>query len=166
MLKNIVKIFLIIVSFYLLMPVCKEIKRNYLIDNVINQNKIDSSYEGYLLIPKLKYKNLIKKGSNEVLDKNLISMNEFSESIESNKNIILAGHNNKQVFHNLYYLNKNDEIILSNFKNDYKYIIKEKKYIDVTDYSIFKQKDNTLTLITCSNDNQKRLIVIAEKEEF
>ena len=166
MLKNIVKIFLIIVSFYLLMLVCKEIKRNYLIDNVINQNKIDSSYEGYLLIPKLKYKNLIKKGSNEVLDKNLISMNEFSESIESNKNIILAGHNNKQVFHNLYYLNKNDEIILSNFKNDYKYIIKEKKYIDVTDYSIFKQKDNTLTLITCSNDNQKRLIVIAEKEEF
>ena len=164
MLKRISSIIIIVLILLIFIPITKEIKINNKIEKVIKYKDIQFDYDGFLYIPKLNYKNLIKKGDKEVLDNNLISLNVNGSNINSNKNIILAGHNNKYVFHILYYLSLNDELIISDFKIDNMYIVKEIKYINAYDYSIFEEKDNTLTLITCTNDNQKRLVVIAIKK--
>ena len=159
--KRISKIIFFITLFFLFTPIIKEINYKERIDEILNIKKGKNIYEGYLYIPRFKYKNLIKMGDN-VLDENLIEMLSFSDKI-GGSNIILAGHNNNYVFSNLYDLDIGNEIILSDFNLDYRYIVKELKYIKVNDYSIFDNKDS-ITLITCTNNNQKRYVVIAKRE--
>ena len=79
-------------------------------------------------------------------------------------NIILSGHNNKYVFSNLYKLYIGDEIIISDFKNEYKYKIYEIKYINIKDKYILDNiyDKKILTLITCTNNTQKRFVVRGE----
>ena len=84
-----------------------------------------------------------------------------NEIVESN--IILAGHNNKYVFNKIYYLEKGDEIIISDFSIDYRYVVSNTKYIAVDNYDALNNEDS-LTLITCTNNNQERYIVIAKRE--
>ena len=159
--KRISKIVFIITLFFLFTPIIKDINYKERIDNALNIKKGKNIYEGYLYIPRFNYKNLIKIGDN-VLDENLIEMLSFSDKI-GESNIILAGHNNNYVFGNLYDLDIGNEIILSDFNLDYRYIVKELKYVKVNDYSIFENKDS-ITLITCTNNNQKRYVVIAKRE--
>lgn len=163
LLKRIVKIFMLLSIFFIFIPITKEIKLNNKIDNIIiskqKENK-DNIYKGYLYIPKFKYKNIIKK-DNSALDDNYIEMTNFSDDINGN-NIVLAGHNNKYVFNKIYYLRKGDELIIDSYNNKYKYIVDEYKYINVDDYNSLI-KNNSLILITCTNDNQERYIVIAKK---
>ena len=157
--RNVIKTIFFISLFAFLVPTINEIKIEEKVDEVIT-NKQRPEVEGILYIPKLDYKNIIKRDK-EALDDNNIEMLDFSDSIGGNR-IVLAGHNNRYVFNKLYYLDINDEIILSDYGKDYKYIIKETKYINTDDFSDFN-KDNSLILITCTYDNQKRYIVILEK---
>ena len=83
---------------------------------------------------------------------------DYSDKIGGNT-IVLAGHNNRYVFHKLYYLQIGDEVILSDFGIDYKYVLDNIKYIDVDDFNELNI-DNSLILITCSENNQKRYIVV------
>lgn len=152
--------FLILVSLMVLfIPVTSDIKLKKKVVDIIKQNKINSIYSGYIYIPKFKYKNLIKKGS-DTINNNLVELVDFSDELEGNK-IILAGHNNRQVFNKIYYLDIGDEIYISDFKSDYRYVVSGNKYIDVDDFSEF---NNDLTLITCTNNNQERFIVKAKRE--
>lgn len=160
MLKRIIKIFLVLSSFVFLIPVAKEIKLKDKIDNIVI-SKEKGIYKGYIYIPKFDYKNVIKKDSS-ALDENLVLMTNFSDEIGGNS-IVLAGHNNRYVFNKIYYLNIGDEIIISNESKDYKYIVNKTKYIKVDDYDSLNNKDS-LTLITCTNNNQERYIVIAKRE--
>lgn len=161
MLKRIVKILLIISLFILFIPSYNKYKLDKKVDEVI-LSKEKSIYEGYIYIPKFNYKNIIKKGD-KAIGENYVSMHKLSSNIGSNKNIILSGHNNKYVFHKLYKLNKGDEIVISDFKLDYRYIVNEKRIVNIDDSSIFND-DNRLTLITCTNDTQKRLVVICTEK--
>ena len=159
--KRVSKLLFIISLFFIINPIIKEIDYKERVDIIINNKKIKNIYEGYLYIPKFNYKNLIKIGDN-VLDKNLVEMLSFSDKI-GESNILLAGHNNYHVFGKLYDLDIGNEIILSDFNLDYRYIVKELKYIKVNDYSIFNNKDS-LTLITCTSNNQRRFVVVAKRE--
>ena len=86
-------------------------------------------------------------------------MHKYSSSINGSGNIILSGHNNKYVFHKLYKLDIGDEIIISDFNISRSYTVEKIKYVNIKDTSVFENKDR-LTLITCTNDTQKRLVVI------
>lgn len=160
LLKRIVKVFLVISLFIIFIPVTKEINVKKKVNEVINNNPVDSIYSGYIYIPKFDYKNLIKEGSDS-LDKNLVELTNFSERIGDNK-LILAGHNNRYVFNKIYYLNIDDEIIISNFLVDYIYKVKEKNIIKVDDFSYFNE--DGLYLITCTDNNQKRFVIKAKRE--
>lgn len=142
-------------------PIIKDVKLTERVDGIINGKKENSIYEGYIYIPKFEYKSLIKKDKN-ALDENLVQMPNFSDNIGGN-NIVLAGHNNKYVFHKIYYLEQGDEIIISNFNTDYRYIVNKTKYIYVNDYDSLYNEDS-ITLMTCTNNNQERYIVIAKRE--
>ena len=164
MLRKVISIIMILLSIIILFYNHKEIKDNQ--DNIdqIIENKLISNYDGYISFNDKKL--LIKKGDyNEILNKNLVLMIS-NKKVINNKygNIILAGHNNKYVFSNLYKLNINDEIIISDFNNEYKFKVKEKKYINIKDKYILDNvyNDKILTLITCTNDNQTRYVVIGK----
>ena len=160
-LKKITKVIVLISLFSFSIPIINDIKLVKRVDKIINSNE-NNMYEGYIYIPKFNYKNVITKNE-ELLDENYIYMPSYSDEI-GGSNIILAGHNNKYVFNKIYYLNINDEIIISDHGIDYVYFVKKTKYIDVEDYNSL-YNNNSITLITCTNDNQKRYIVIAEKNK-
>ena len=160
MLKRIISIIMISISIIILFYDCNHKKQEQeKIDNII-MSKEKRIYDGYIYIPRLKYKNLIS--INNVLDENKIYMLSDKNIITKQYgNIILAGHNNKYVFSNLYKLSINDEIIISDFKNEYSYLIYEIKYINISDRSILDNvyDKKIITLITCTNNNQTRYIV-------
>ncbi len=156
MLKRIVKLFIFISSFFLFIPTIKEYEYKRKVKRIINEN--NNKYLGYINIPKFNYENVIDNKSS-ALDNNLVYLTNFSDDIGGN-NIVLAGHNNRYVFNKIYYLNKGDNIILSDFNIDYLYEVYESKYIHVDDFDSLKI-DNSLILLTCSYDNQERYIVIS-----
>lgn len=158
--KNVIKVGFVISLLLFIVPTIKEIKLDEKIDDMIDSKRIKAESEGILYIPRFNYKNIIKR-DDSALDNNYIEMLSFSDPIGGNR-IVLAGHNNRYVFNKLYYLDINDEIILSDYGKDYKYIIRETKYIDTDDFSDFNI-DNSLILITCTYDNQKRFVVLLEK---
>ena len=160
MLKRIIKIYILLSCFIFMIPVAKDIKLKQKIDNILI-NKEKSIYEGTIYIPKFSYKSIIKKDESALND-NLVFMTNFSDEIGDSK-IVLAGHNNKYVFNKIYYLEVGDEIILSDNSKDYRYVVNKKRYIKVDDYDSLNNKDS-LTLITCTNNNQERYIVIAKRE--
>lgn len=108
------------------------------------------------------YKLIVRTGNEkEVLDSN----NVYLLNNSSSDNYFLAGHNSKLVFNRIYNLNLNDEVLFHINKNNYSYVVIEKKYIDVDDYSVFNKKSyDSLTLITCSFTNQKRYIVVCKRK--
>ncbi len=160
MLKRIVKLFMVLSSFFFILPITKEIDLKEKIDNIV-LSKEKEIYRGFIYIPRFDYKNVIKKDSS-ALDENYVEMTNFSDEI-GESSIVLAGHNNRYVFNKIYYLEKGDEIIISDRTKDFRYVVYNMKYIPVDDYDALNNKDS-LTLITCTNNNQERYIVIAKRE--
>ncbi|MBQ9023923.1 MAG: sortase [Bacilli bacterium] len=160
MLKRIISIIMISISIIILFYDYKKTNNNKEIIDEIIQDKGNNIYDGYIYIPKLDYKNVISK--NNVLDENKVYMLSDKKLISNEYgNIILAGHNNKYVFSNIYKLSINDEIIISDFKNKYSYTVYIIKYINIKDKSVLDNiyNDKILTLITCTNNTQTRYIV-------
>ena len=160
MLRKIISIIMISISIIILFYNYEDEKEyKEVIDNII-EDKNQSIYDGYIYIPKLNYKNVIS--INNVLDENKIYMLSDKSIINNDYgNIILAGHNNKYVFSNIYNLYIGDEVIISDFENKYSYIIYEIKYVNVKDKSVLDNvyDKRILTLITCTNNTQTRFIV-------
>lgn len=165
MLKKIVSLILITISSFFIINNFKEVKDyDDNVDLLIEKNNINRKYDGYISFKNKKW--LIKYGDyNEILNQNLVLMISNKETLESKYgNIILAGHNNKYVFSNLYKLNKDDEIIVSDFNYEYlfkvydifKMNIKNKSILD----NVYDKK--ILTLITCTSNNQIRYVVTAK----
>ena len=163
MLRKIISIIMISISIIILFYNYEDEKEyKEVIDNII-EDKNQSIYDGYIYIPKINYKNVIS--INNVLDENKIYMLSDKSIINNDYgNIILAGHNNKYVFSNIYNLYIGDEVIISDFKNEYSYIIYEIKYINIKDKTILDNvyDKKILTLITCTNNNQTRFIIRAK----
>lgn len=165
MLKKIVSLIIITISSFFIINNFKEVKDyDDNVDLLIEKNNINRKYDGYISFKNKKW--LIKYGDyNEILNQNLVLMISNKETLESEYgNIILAGHNNKYVFSNLYKLNKDDEIIVSDFNYEYlfkvydifKMNIKNKSILD----NVYDKK--ILTLITCTSNNQIRYVVTAK----
>ncbi len=165
MLKKIVSLILITISSFFIINNFKEVKDyNNNVDLLIEKNNINRKYDGYISFKNKKW--LIKYGDyNEILNQNLVLMISNKETLESEYgNIILAGHNNKYVFSNLYKLNKDDEIIVSDFNYEYLFKVYDIFKVNIKNKSILDNvyDKKILTLITCTSNNQIRYVVTAK----
>ena len=139
MLKKIVSLILITISSFFIINNFKEVKDyDDNIDLLIEKNNINRKYDGYISFKNKKW--LIKYGDyNEILNQNLVLMISNKETLESEYgNIILAGHNNKYIFSNLYKLNKDDEIIVSDFNYEYLFKVYDISKINIKNKIRFK----------------------------
>lgn len=165
MLKKIVSLILITISSFFIINNFKEVKEyDDNVDLLIEKNNINRKYDGYISFKNKKW--LIKYGDyNEILNQNLVLMISNKETLESEYgNIILAGHNNKYVFSNLYKLNKDDEIIVSDFNYEYLFKVYDISKVNIKNKSILDNvyDKKILTLITCTSNNQIRYVVTAK----
>lgn len=165
MLKKIVSLILITISSFFIINIFKEVKDyDDNVDLLIEKNNINRKYDGYISFKNKKW--LIKYGDyNEILNQNLVLMISNKETLESEYgNIILAGHNNKYVFSNLYKLNKDDEIIVSDFNYEYLFKVYDISKVNIKNKSILDNAydKKILTLITCTSNNQIRYVVTAK----
>lgn len=165
MLKKIVSLILITISSFFIINNFKEVKDyDDNVDLLIEKNNINRKYAGYISFKNKKW--LIKYGDyNEILNQNLVLMISNKETLESEYgNIILAGHNNKYVFSNLYKLNKDDEIIVSDFNYEYLFKVYDISKVNIKNKSILDNAydKKILTLITCTSNNQIRYVVTAK----
>lgn len=165
MLKKIVSLILITISSFFIINNFKEVKDyDDNVDLLIEKNNINRKYDGYISFKNKKW--LIKNGDyNEILNQNLVLMISNRETLESEYgNIILAGHNNKYVFSNLYKLNIDDEIIVSDFNYEYLFKVYDISKINIKNKSILDNvyDKKILTLITCTSNNQIRYVVTAK----
>lgn len=165
MLKKIVSLILITISSFFIINNFKEVKDyDDNVDLLIEKNNINRKYDGYISFKNKKW--LIKYGDyNEILNQNLVLMISNKETLESEYgNIILAGHNNKYVFSNLYKLNTDDEIIVSDFNYEYLFKVYDISKINIKNKSILDNvyDKKILTLITCTSNNQIRYVVTAK----
>ena len=165
MLKKIVSLILITISSFFIINNFKEVKDyDDNVDLLIEKNNINRKYDGYISFKNKKW--LIKYGDyNEILNQNLVLMISNKETLESEYgNIILAGHNNKYLFSNLYKLNKDDEIIVSDFNYEYLFKVYDISKVNIKNKSILDNAydKKILTLITCTSNNQIRYVVTAK----
>lgn len=165
MLKKIVSLTIITISSFFIINNFKEVKDyDDNVDLLIEKNNINRKYDGYISFKNKKW--LIKYGDyNEILNQNLVLMISNKETLESEYgNIILAGHNNKYVFSNLYKLNINDEIIVSDFNYEYLFKVYDISKVNIKNKSILDNvyDKKILTLITCTSNNQIRYVVTAK----
>ena len=165
MLKKIVSLIIITISSFFIINNFKEVKDyDDNADLLIEKNNINRKYDGYISFKNKKW--LIKNGDyNEILNQNLVLMISNKETLESEYgNIILAGHNNKYVFSNLYKLNKDDEIIVSDFNYEYLFKVYDISKVNIKNKNILDNvyDKKILTLITCTSNNQIRYVVTAK----
>lgn len=140
----------------------------------ITNIEIPKEYKGFSVIAKLK----IPKINLETYVLENYSVQALSVSVtkfyggEPNEigNFCISGHNYivKNMFHNLKNLEINDEIYLTDLQNrTYKYKVYQKETVLPNETQCLSQKTNgqiELTLITCTTDSSKRIIVKAIKE--
>ena len=148
------------------------ISRLYSSSNNITSN--NQSYNnliiGIIEIPKI---NLLYPIFSELNDDFLkISPCKFYGKMPSyNSNLCIAGHNydNNKFFSRIHLLKNNDKIIIyNNNGNAFHYFVKQVYETDDTDFSpIYNRISNAyeLTLVTCNNLNNKRIIVKAVSGE-
>ena len=137
-------------------------------NNIKNENNSENKFFGTIEIPKINIKyHVFSQFSDDLLK--ISPCKFYGESLENYGNICIAGHNynNSKFFSNLFLLNIDDEIFIYNNLNkkyNYKifkiYEVKSSDLSPVLDYSPFSKE---LTLITCNNLNNNRLIVKAQQ---
>lgn len=140
----------------------------------ITSTKINNieDYYAILKIPKI---NLIRElystdSPENTLEHNLLVHDKsVFPNDKSISNVIIAGHSgtgSKALFKNLYKLTKNDTILL--YYNDYLYkysIIDIEKLPKLGNLNIKNYNNDTITLITCTkNDNKSQTIYYAKLE--
>ena len=130
-----------------------------IINDVFINNQPNKEYLGYLDLPKRNIKKLIKKGTDKsILDEGYVGLLD-NTSIDKG-NTVLAGHNTNNVFKILHKLEEKEQVFLITNSNKYVYYVIEKREIKSNDLSYFSATDEkTLTLITCTNNKNKRLMV-------
>lgn len=94
----------------------------------------------------------------------------YGESLAEKGNICIAGHNynDNRFFGKLDELELKDIIKIKDLNNiEYEYIIYDIFEIDENDFSILNgNKNYELTLLTCNNSNNKRIIIKAYRKEY
>ena len=131
-------------------------------DNQSSENEIF----GIIEIPKINIYYPVFSHLNEELLK-ISPCKFYGDSPKINGNICIAGHNynNSMFFSNLFLLNTNDDIYLYD-NSGKKYVYKVFKSYEVYESDLspifdYNQSSKELTLITCNNLNNNRLVVKA-----
>ena len=139
-------------------------------ENTIQENTILKEYQGYkveakLEIPKISLETyILKEFSSNALN---VSVTKFwGADANSVGNLCVAGHNfrNTNMFHDLKKLNIGDKLYITNNtmgKIEYQIDIVLPKNVDCLDQETNGTKQ--VTLITCTNDSEKRIIVKAKE---
>lgn len=139
-----------------------------LYSNFSHDREIEDNIFGTIEIPKINVKYTVFSSLNDDLLK-ISPCKFYGKSPKDNGNICIAGHNynNSKFFSNLFLLDINDEIYLfDNLENKYTYKVFDYYEVDSSNLSpVFEYTKSTklLTLITCNNINQKRLIIKAKQ---
>lgn len=131
---------------------------NNLIDNGFRVYNED--YLGYIIVPRLEIKRLIKNGNDKVMDDGYVLKYSLS-SLASDDLIILAGHNIVNVFSKLHDIRIGDEVILY-CGSLRKFVVYDFRVIDENDFSYFENRKNELLLITC--DKKKKRFIVRLRE--
>lgn len=149
----------------------KNVIQNHISKDV--KDSIITSYKGYPVIAKLEIPEIeletyvISEYSEKALG---ISVTKFYGGQPNDVgNFCIAGHNyiTKNMFHNLKKVSVGNTIFLTDLENDRQtYIIYSKETVEPYETQCLSQKTNgkvELTLITCTADSSKRIIVKAVK---
>lgn len=154
--------------------------QNQLEENIIKgdvssnkQNKIETTYKGYPVIAKLEIPKInletyvISEYSNQALG---VSVTKFYGGNPNEVgNFCIAGHNyiTKNMFHDLKKLENEDTILLTDLEGEkVQYRVYAIETVAPNETQCLSQKTNgkiELTLITCTTDSSKRIIVKAIK---
>ncbi len=140
----------------------------------IQKTQIPTEYKGFSVIAKLEIPKINLETyvlENYSIQALTVSVTKFYGG-EPNEigNFCISGHNYvvKNMFHNLKKLDVNDEIFLTDLKNrTYKYKIYKKETVLPSETECLSQITNgriELTLITCTTDSSKRIILKAVKQ--
>lgn len=130
-----------------------------------SSTKVVEQVFGRIMIPSLDIQYVIL---NKTTDKNLdISITKVTgPAIHQKGNLVLAGHNmkNGSFFGKLANIYKSDKIILEDQTGKkMEYVMTDKYTVDESDLSPLsqdEQSERVLTLITCTDDSDRRLIVV------
>ncbi len=149
---------------------------SYILDTIIgNPNKVDDStieekniinYEMIIEIPKIALKKglLDKYDKDNNIDKN-VTILQPSVYPNEDGNIYIAAHSgngHKSFFNDLVKLELNDEVFLYYENQKYSYRVKEIKEIDKNGtISLISNDENMLYLITCSQQNKGKYLIIS-----
>lgn len=131
------------------------------VENVGNIKDLKSVYS--LDIEKINLKIGVRKNEGNNIEKHPVILN--SGNVEDN--IIIAAHNKDGLFKDISKLEIGDKIKLKNknIENTYS-VIKQKTAKPTEIEELKKLKKDQLILMTCTDDDDKRLIVIAEKTKI
>ena len=156
----------------------KKIISNYNISTLYSNNKknneteslVENSIFGIIEIPKINiYYPVFSYLSEENLKVSPCKL--YGTNLNENTNICIAGHNynNDMFFSNIDKLQNGDEIYIYN-NNGFKYIYKvfgkyEVKENDLSPIYNYNKNEKTLTLITCNNLNNNRIIIKAKQNK-
>ena len=156
----------------------KKIISNYNISTLYSNNKknnntqssAENSIFGIIEIPKINiYYPVFSFLSEENLKVSPCKL--YGTNLNENTNICIAGHNynNNMFFSNIDKLQNGDEIYIYN-NNGFKYIYKvfekyEVKENDLSPIYNYNKNKKTLTLITCNNLNNNRIIIKAKQNK-
>ena len=141
--------------------------------NVNSQNNADNQNDlfGTIRIPKIDLYYPIFSYLNDELLK-IAPCKFYGDNLDSYGNLCIAGHNydNNALFSNIYKLNFNDEIYIYLADNkEYVYTVIDNYEVDNNDLSpIFNYNtdEKLLTLVTCNNINDKRIIIKAIQKDL
>lgn len=146
----------------------KRIELHY-IYNVTQVETKDNLYLGKIIIDKINLEYSIFDKYNEELLK-ISPCKFYGKSLEEKGNICIAAHNynDNRFFGRLDELKIKDTIKIIDSKNtQYEYIVYDIFEIAEDDFSILKgNKNYELTLLTCNNSNNKRIIIKAYRKEY
>lgn len=121
----------------------------------------------YIEIPSLKISKLIENdASQESLDKYTVAIWNKEKDLSKVHHLILAGHNVKTVFGPLHRIQIGDFIYIyyKDQKNVYEVVRKIEIKITETEY-LEETTEKYLSLVTCTDNNQTRLLVDAKIKE-
>ena len=138
--------------------------------NIETENLAENSIFGIIEIPKINiYYPVFSYLSEENLKVSPCKL--YGTNLNENTNICIAGHNynNDMFFSNIDKLQNGDEIYIYN-NNGFKYIYKvfekyEVKEDDLSPIYNYNKNEKTLTLITCNNLNNNRIIIKAKQNK-
>ena len=143
-------------------------------NNKIANNEIPSKYTGYPVIAKLEIEKInldtlvLKEHNKQTLATSVTKF--FGANPNEIGNFCIAGHNyiTKNMFHNLKKVNVSDKIKLTDLTGrSINYKVYKKSTVLPNETQCLSQKTNgrtELTLITCTTDSSKRIVIKAIKE--